>query len=248
MKVQWQVSKSIEKFAAKVLARRTKKANTEAAKLRELDPKQRHKLRIALKKLRYGGDFFESLFVDRKTQKRLSGFKAHLKTLQDHLGSLNDISAHQKLASQLATRRSHANIAFGSVLRQKGAAHSRKMDPPSHRKASWKFGPRRTVREWLYANSLSLAFFGMFIAIFVLHGLFGEWKYNEDQALRHLPPTSLASYACSSSFWFSVFQCWEAEFAVIGIYIVLSIFLRQENSPESKPVGASNKQTGGPNE
>ena len=196
--------------------------------LRELDPKQRHKLRIALKKLRYGGDFFESLFVDRKTQKRLSGFKAHLKTLQDHLGSLNDISAHQKLASQLATRRSHANIAFGSVLRQKGAAHSRKMDPPSHRKASWKFGPRRTVREWLYANSLSLAFFGMFIAIFVLHGLFGEWKYNEDQALRHLPPTSLASYACSSSFWFSVFQCWEAEFAVIGIYIVLSIFLRQE--------------------
>lgn len=88
----------------------------------------------------------------------------------------------------------------------------------------------------------------MFVTMFVLHLWFGEWKYNEDQALRHLSPTSLGSYAGSSSFWFSVFQCWEAEFAAIGIYIVLSIFLRQERSSESKPVGASNEQTGEVNE
>ncbi len=65
--------------------------------------------------------------------------------------------------------------------------------------------------------------------------LFGEKKYNEDQALRHLPPISLGSYAGSSSFWFSVFQCWEAEFLAIGTYIILSIFLGQENSPEWNP-------------
>ncbi len=46
----------------------------------------------------------------------------------------------------------------------------------------------------------------------------------------------------------SVFQCWEAEFSAIGLYVVLSIFLRQEGSPESKPVGAGNEQTGGTNE
>ena len=100
----------------------------------------------------------------------------------------------------------------------------------------------------MYANSLSLAFFAMFAATFVLHVVFGDWKFDEDQALRHLPPASLGSYAVSSSFWFSVFQCWEAEFSAIAIYIVLSIFLRQEHSPESKPVGASNEQTGGANE
>jgi hypothetical protein len=88
----------------------------------------------------------------------------------------------------------------------------------------------------------------MFLAVFLLHILFGAWKHNEDQALQHLPPDSLRAYAVSSEFWFSVFQCWEAEFASIGIYIVLSIFLRQENSPESKPVGASDAQTGGANE
>ncbi len=139
-------------------------------------------------------------------------------------------------------------IAFGSVLRQRGAAHSRKAGSRNHRTLEWNWGPRPTAKEWIYANSLSLAFFGMFAATFVLHMLFGEKKYNEDQALRHLPPVSLGSYAGSSSFWFSVFQCWEAEFLAIGIYIVLSIFLRQEHSSESKPVGASNEQTGESNE
>jgi Domain of unknown function (DUF6766) len=138
-------------------------------------------------------------------------------------------------------------IAFSSVLRQKGAAHSRKPGSESHSRLIWKLSLRPTMRELLRANSLSLAFLVMFIAMFALHLLFGSWKYNEDQALRHLAPASLASYATSSSFWFSVFQCWEAEFSAIGIYIVLSIFLRQEGSPESKPVAASNEQTGGTN-
>ena len=139
-------------------------------------------------------------------------------------------------------------IAFSSVLRQKGAAHSRRTNPPNHRTLDWKLGRRATVTEWLYSNSLSLVFFGLFVTTFALHLWFGEWKYNEEQALRHLPPISLGTYWGSANFWFSVFQCWEAEFSAIGIYIVLSIFLRQESSSESKPVGASNAQTGEVNE
>ena len=139
-------------------------------------------------------------------------------------------------------------ISFSSVLRQRGAAHSRKNGPRNLRTINWKFGLRPSAHEWLYAHSLSLAFFGTFAVTFLLHGLFGEWKYNENQLLRHLTAISFSSYIGSSSFWFSVFQCWEAEFSAIGLYIVLSIFLRQENSPESKPVSASNGQTGGANE
>ena len=146
-------------------------------------------------------------------------------------------------------------ITFGSVLRQKGAVHSRQPKSHSrmakvlsHRTVEWKLHSRSTAREWFYSNSLSLAFLVMFLAAFVLHALFGHWAYNEEQALRHLIPSSLGTFAASSSFWFSVFQCWEAEFAVIGIYIVLSIFLRQDHSSESKAVGASDRQTGGANE
>ena len=139
-------------------------------------------------------------------------------------------------------------IAFGSVLRQKGAHHSRKMEPTDHRKFDRKLSLRPGVNEWLYANSLSLAFIGIFVVTFFLHALFGWWKYNEGHVLRHLPLTGFGSYIVSSSFWSSVFECWEAKFFAIGLYIVFSIFLRQENSPESKPVNASDTQTGGPNE
>jgi len=168
------------------------------------------------------------------------GFSAYLAT-----GNFLDglLSNWQAAILQLAVL-----IAFGSVLRQKGAAHSRKAGSENHRTLGRQFGIRSTPRDWLYAHSLSLAFIGMFLAAFLLHLLFGAWQYNEDQALRHLPPSSLVSYAGSSGFWFSVFQCWEAEFASIGIYIVLSIYLREDNSSESKPVGASNAQTGGANE
>ncbi|HTZ80493.1 MAG TPA: DUF6766 family protein [Stellaceae bacterium] len=187
----------------------------------------------------------------------LSGWFAYNGSLQ--AGHLREIAFSAYLGTgnfldgmfsnwQAAILQLAALIAFGTVLRQKGAAHSRKTASSSVRTMNWKFGPRPTAQEWLYANSLSLAFFGMFAATFALHALFGEWKYNEDQALRHLPAISLGSYASSSSFWFSVFQCWEAEFLAIGIYVLLSIFLRQERSPESKSVRASNEQTGGANE
>src|SRR5581483_2940654 len=48
-------------------------------------------------------------------------------------------------------------ISFGSVLRQKGAPHSRKNASTGRRKSSWKLSLRPTLHGWLYANSLSLA-------------------------------------------------------------------------------------------
>jgi inorganic triphosphatase YgiF len=91
----------IERFAADILARRTKKAIKKAKKIRQLDSQQRHKLRIAVKKLRYASDFFGNLFAGHTAKKRLSGFKTRLTHLQDRLGDLNDIKVHQKLAPKL---------------------------------------------------------------------------------------------------------------------------------------------------
>nr|WP_295742200.1 DUF6766 family protein [uncultured Acidocella sp.] len=139
-------------------------------------------------------------------------------------------------------------IAFSAVLRQKGAAHSRKPEGFGHRSLYLRLRRRDTLADTLYANSLSLAFIAMFIIAFGLHLLFGSWRYNEQQTLQHLPTLSTLSYAGSADFWFSVFQCWEAEFGAIGLYVVLSIFLRQENSPESKKVEARDGDTGETNE
>jgi heme exporter protein D len=165
-------------------------------------------------------------------------------------------------------------ISFSTILRQRGAAHSRKSDDErraddnggknlkADAKADHKMRPsaasrrRLTVnlqfnplrKRWLYNNSLSLVMFGLFLVIFVLHAWTSNRAYNEEQALRHLAPQALAAYLGSSNFWFNCFQTWEAEFFAIGLYVLLSIFLRQERSPESKKTEASDDDTGDTNE
>ena len=45
-------------------------------------------------------------------------------------------------------------------------------------------------------------------------------------------------FVTTSAFWFESFQNWQSEFLAVGSIVVLSIFLRQKGSPESKPVDA----------
>jgi inorganic triphosphatase YgiF len=57
-------------FAAEVLRRRSKKLLKKARRIEELDATQRHKLRIASKKLRYATEFFAALFSRKKRKGR----------------------------------------------------------------------------------------------------------------------------------------------------------------------------------
>ena len=47
----------------------------------------------------------------------------------------------------------------------------------------------------------------------------------------------------TSQFWFESFQNWQSEFLAVGELVVLSIYLRQKGSPESK-VAAAHAETG----
>lgn len=101
----------IKQFAIYVLARRSKKAIKKANQFEDLDAHQRHKLRIAIKKLRYSTDYFRSLFSERKMNVRLTNFEECLKDLQNCLGVLNDVVVRQKLAP---------TIVVGSVRTKRG--------------------------------------------------------------------------------------------------------------------------------
>jgi triphosphatase len=92
-------------FAREELGRRLKKVTKKAKRLTTLDARQRHKLRIGIKKLRYAGEFFAALFSGRKAPKRLRRFEKELKRLQDSLGALNDIAVHERLAGKYVGRR-----------------------------------------------------------------------------------------------------------------------------------------------
>jgi CHAD domain-containing protein len=57
-------------------------------KAANISDKAQHKLRIALKNLRYGGDFFADVFGNRK---RRRDYKRKMSALQELLGIRNDI-------------------------------------------------------------------------------------------------------------------------------------------------------------
>ncbi|MBD2745240.1 CHAD domain-containing protein [Microvirga sp. BT688] len=88
-------------FAAAELSRRFKRIRKLAKHLRDVGDEERHELRIRIKKLRYGTEFFASLFTSAKASKRRKTFSSLLAELQEHLGDLNDLAVGGSLAMYL---------------------------------------------------------------------------------------------------------------------------------------------------
>ena len=104
---------------------------------------------------------------------------------------------------------------------------------------------RRDWRLKIYENSLSIVLFSLFAVSFVLHAYGGSLEYNEEQRRHGKSETvSTVGYIGTSTFWFESFQNWQSEFLSIGAMVILTIFLRQKGSPESKAVFSSNDETG----
>lgn len=135
-------------------------------------------------------------------------------------------------------------------LRQKGSSESKSLDkeedvdkePVPHADAPW------AVKKggiWLkvYKHSLSLAFAILFIVSFLLH-FYGSLKdYNEEQISKEKPTISASQYITDSRFWFESFQNWQSEFLAVASLVILSIWLREKGSPESKPVDMPHDET-----
>ena len=64
----------------------------------------------------------------------------------------------------------------------------------------------------------------------------GMGVYNEQQISRGDPPVTAWEFVRTPQFWFESFQNWQSEFLSIGAMVVLTIFLREKDSPESKRV------------
>ena len=95
-----------------------------------------------------------------------------------------------------------------------------------------------------YQNSLALALFALFAVSFVLHAAGGAREYSEEQQAHGGEAVSLLGYLGTARFWFESFQNWQSEFLSIAVIVVLSIFLRERGSPESKPVASPHSKTG----
>jgi len=139
-------------------------------------------------------------------------------------------------------------------LRQKGSAESKRLtgkepvdqDPRlarSRRDAPWPVKRGGWVLR-VYENSLSLALLLLFIISFALHAWGGAHEHVRESLEHHEPAVvSVLHYIASSRFWFESFQNWQSEFLSVAAIVVLSVYLRQRGSPESKPVAAPHSAT-----
>lgn len=110
----------VSALAAEVLEQRTRKIIKRTRKVAHLEPLKRHKLRIAVKKLRYATEFFAALFGGAK--KRKAVLADVLETLQAALGRLNDFTVHRRMAGEIvgksSAKRPQAAFAMGIVTGQ----------------------------------------------------------------------------------------------------------------------------------
>ena len=143
-----------------------------------------------------------------------------------------------------------AYVWLTAFLFQRGSAESNDPDgeereppPPPPGRIPWAARRGGFVRK-VYERSLSLAFALLFLVSFSLHAVAGGARYSAEQLAHGGQAVTTWAYLRTSQFWFESFQNWQSEFLAILAMIVLSIFLRQKGSPESKEVERPHSETG----
>jgi hypothetical protein len=151
-----------------------------------------------------------------------------------------------------------AFVVLTVMLRQKGSPESKELvgeeevdedprdvlrSPQKRAQAPWPVRRGGLVLK-LYEHSLSLALLLLFAGSFLLHAVGGASRYSEEQLAHGGAAMSTFAYVGTSRFWFESFQNWQSEFLAVGMLFVLTIWLRERGSPQSKPVAAPHWQTG----
>ena len=146
-----------------------------------------------------------------------------------------------------------AFVLLTAFLLQKGSGESkqehddpRDEDPRDHRNDADAPWPVRRGGRWLrlHENSLLIVFGVLFLGSLVGHAVAGAHEYSAEQHEHGVPGVSPGQFVRMSELWFQSFQNWQSEFLAVGTIVVLSVFLRQRGSAESKPVHAPSRQTG----
>lgn len=146
-----------------------------------------------------------------------------------------------------------AYVVLTAMLIQKGSSESKAPEGPPRdaglAEQARKAGAPRILRagpvaRWLYARSLGITLFLLFLASFALHWI-NSAKAAAEQAAQHGEAAeTILTYLGDPQLWFESFQNWQSEFLSIAVLLVLGIYLRERGSPESKPVAAPHATTG----
>lgn len=109
----------VGKLADEVLERRYRKVRGRARNFDRLGTVGRHRLRIALKKIRYAAESFASIYAGKAVHRYIR----HVETLQDGLGQLNDIASSERLLRNLVQQRPSQALIRADALVRGWCAH-----------------------------------------------------------------------------------------------------------------------------
>ncbi len=146
-----------------------------------------------------------------------------------------------------------AYVVLTVKLFQQGSSESKDPDQPSpvdedpreHQNDPDVPGPVK-AGGWklkLYEASLSIAFLTSFLISFIGHARGDMIQHNQEARAYGEETLTLFEFMLSAEFWFQSMQNWQGEFLAVFSIVVLSIWLRQKGSPESKPVHAPRAKT-----
>jgi Domain of unknown function (DUF6766) len=99
------------------------------------------------------------------------------------------------------------------------------------------------MRSFVKHNSLSLVFLVLFAVALVLQAIAGHADFNEDQLRHGDAEVSLGRYVVSSQFATAVLENWQSEYLQFTLFIILTVWLVQRGSPESKEPGKSGRES-----
>ena len=149
-----------------------------------------------------------------------------------------------------------AYVLLTVFLFQKGSSESKKPDEKNPEDESPSTKSSDPGAPWpvhrgglllkLYSHSLSIALVMLLLASFWLHLAGSTRRMNEEALWYGQPAQTMAETLADAEFWYESFQNWQSEFLSVAVLLLLSIFLRERGSPESKPVASPHALTGEP--
>ena len=92
-------------------------------------------------------------------------------------------------------------------------------------------------------NGLSIVFLALFLAAVVGQAFAGHADFNEDQDRHGDPRISLARYVVSSEFGVAVMENWQSEYLQFTLFVLLTVWLLQRGSPESKELDQAGRES-----
>jgi hypothetical protein len=98
------------------------------------------------------------------------------------------------------------------------------------------------VKRFFVLHGLFWANAFLFVVFFIGMVITGAASYSADQVEHGQPPVSVTEYLGTGDFMEATFENWESEFLQMGSYVVLTVFLFQKGSSESKTPGQKNPQ------